>query len=432
MINIDYSNILGGKIGLQNGINERVLNNFCQKHQSYVKEIWQKKNESGYAFLNLPDDQKTLRKIKNFVSDQKKYKWENIVVLGIGGSALGAIALRGSLLGPLYNLNNKPRLFIVDNIDPTHIFNLLKTIKLSKSLFIVISKSGTTTEPMALYALVKEKLKKSFPKNYQKHFVFVTDPKVGLLRKIAKEEKIKTFDIPPGVIGRFSVLSGVGLLPIAFAGADINGILKGAKIMREYIKKSRAKNNPALLLAAIQFLLDRRKGKTMTVIMPYSNYLFRIGDWYRQLLAESIGKNKRSGPTPITALGTTDQHSQLQLYNEGPNNKLIIFLKPLKHCEDLKLGNILPTEMDFLNHQKIGNIIEAAYQGTAESLTQNKRPNLTINLPAINTETIGALLMLFEFQIAILGLLYKVNAFNQPGVEKSKQITKKIISSLNN
>jgi glucose-6-phosphate isomerase len=268
---------------------------------------------------------------------------------------------------------------------------------------------------------------KKFPKDYQKHLVFVTDPKGGLLRKIAKEEKINAFDIPPKIGGRFSVLTNVGLLPCALAGLDIAGLLKGAREMREAIKRSKGMSNPALALAACQYLLDKKKGKVMTVLMPYSNYLFRIGDWYRQLLAESIGKSRGAGPTPINALGTTDQHSQLQLYNDGPNNKFIIFMRVLKHAANPKVGKVLPNEISFLNGKNFTEVIDAAYLGTSQALTKHKRPNVTIEVPKVDARSLGALFMLFEFQVALLGLLYNVNAFNQPGVEHSKQITKKIL-----
>jgi len=165
-------------------------------------------------------------------------------------------------------------------------------------------------------------------------------------------------------------------------------------------------------------------------MMPYSNCLFRFGDWYRQLLAESIGKNISTGPTPITALGTTDQHSQLQLYNEGINNKWFIFLHVIKHMDDPKSGSYLPKELNFLNNKKLGDVIDAAYIGTSEALAKNKRPNITLHIPKVNAEVLGELFMLFEFQVALLGLLYKVDAFNQPGVEQSKIITKKILSKI--
>jgi glucose-6-phosphate isomerase len=427
MISILTKNILAKSIGVSNGIAEQKLASFCEKHDEKVRYVFKHKTKPGYAFTSLPDDAKTLKKIKDYVKAQEKNGWKHIVVMGIGGSALGITAVRDALTS---EFDKGVRLHIADNIDPTYTARLLSSLPLTKTLFVVISKSGTTTEPMVLYSLVREKLVKKFAKNYQKHLVFVTDPKEGLLRKIAKEEGIETFDIPPKIGGRFSVLTAVGLLPLALAGIDVTGLLKGAKEMREAIKRFKGLANPALQLAAIQFLMDRKKGKAMTVLMPYSNYLFRVGDWYRQLLAESIGKNKKTGPTPINALGTTDQHSQLQLYNEGPNNKLIIFMKVLKHAEDPKLADdVLPEAIDFLNGKKMSTVIEAAYAGTAESLAKHKRPNLTLEVPKVDAKHIGALFMLFEFQVALLGLLYKVDAFNQPGVELSKKLTKELLKN---
>lgn len=424
MIHLKIENI--SKVGFLHGLSNERLKAFCEKKNALLENMFQLKNQPGYAFLTLPDDEKNLKSIKKYVSEQKKYGWQNIVVLGIGGSSLGAIAVRDALTS---EFSKGPKLYVVDNIDPAYINELFSHLDLSKSIFVVISKSGTTTETMVQYGLIKERLVKKFPRDYQKHLVFVTDPKGGLLRKIAKEENINTFDIPPKIGGRFSVLTNVGLLPCALAGLDIEGLLAGAKEMREKIKKTKGIENPALLLASAQFLLDKKKGKVMTVLMPYSNYLFRVGDWYRQLLAESIGKNRNAGPTPLSALGSTDQHSQLQLYNDGPNNKFFIFLRVLRHKADPVLGKMLPDEIGFLNGKKFSEIIDASYTGTSTSLTQNKRPNLTIEVPTVDAKNLGALFMLFESQVALLGLLYKVNAFDQPGVEHSKQITKQILSA---
>ena len=426
MLHLNYTNALKKQIGSKHGIGDDVLRNFCDKKKTLVKTIFRNKRKSGYDFINLPDDSTLLRSINKFANDQKRHKWENIVVLGIGGSALGLIAIRDALIP---KFRQKPRLFVIDNIDPDHTAEIFSGINFSKTLFVIISKSGTTTEPMLLYGIVKEKLMKKH-RNYQKHFVFITDSKKGLLRKIGKKESITMLDVPSKVGGRFSVLSSVGLVPAVLAGVDVNGLLKGARMMRELIKSSVAETNPALILAALQYLLDKKRGKSITVLMPYSNALVEVGDWYRQLLAESIGKNEESGPTPIKALGTTDQHSQLQLYTEGPNDKFIIFFRVLKHTSDLKLGEVLPEEIGYLNNKKMSHVIDAAYHGTAESLAHHKRPNVTIELPKINAQNLGALFMLFEFQVAILGLLYKVDAFNQPGVEHSKQITKKLLSEL--
>ena len=414
------------KVGLINGLSEARMRSFCHQKETLVKKIFAMKDQPGYAFTTLPDAAANLKKIKTYVKAQSKYKWSAIVVLGIGGSALGAIAVRDALRS---EFSKGPKLYVLDNIDPSYTAELLGSLDLAKTLFVVISKSGTTTETMIQYGVVKERLVKKFPKNYQKHLVFVTDPKGGLLRKIAKAEKITVFDIPPKIGGRFSVLTNVGLLPCALAGLDVDGLLKGARDMREVIRKSKGVSNPALMLAGAQFLLDKKRGKSMTVLMPYSNHLFRLGDWYRQLLAESIGKNSHSGPTPINALGTTDQHSQLQLYNDGPNNKFFIFMRLLKHSADPKVGKILPAEIGFLNGKKFSQAIDASYRGTSEALTHHKRPNVTIEVPQVDGPRVGSLFMLFEFQVALLGLLYKVDAFNQPGVEHSKQITKKILKA---
>ncbi|HDL90558.1 MAG TPA: glucose-6-phosphate isomerase [Thermodesulforhabdus norvegica] len=422
MLHIQVENLT--KVGRLHGISELGLRNFCDKKQPLVKKVFSLKSKPGYAFLTLPDAEANLKKVKKYVKEQEKNNWKNIVVLGIGGSALGAIAVRDALKS---EFSKGPKLYVLDNIDPAYTAELLDGLNLSRTLFVVISKSGTTTEPMIQYGLVKEILVKKFPKNYQKHLVFVTDPKGGLLRKIAKAEKITAFDIPPKIGGRFSVLTNVGLLPCALAGMEVGNLLKGAREMREAIKRSKGMSNPALALAAAQFILDKKKKKSMTVLMPYSNYLLGMGDWYRQLLAESIGKNRDSGPTPINALGTTDQHSQLQLYSDGPNNKFFIFMRLLKHAKDPKVGNVLPDEIAFLNGKKFSQVIDAAYLGTSKALTRRKHPNVTIEVPKVNAKSIGALFMLFEFQIALLGLLYKVDAFSQPGVEHSKQITKKFL-----
>ena len=417
MIKINYDNILRKKIGFLEGVNEGRLNSFCGKNQKLITQLFKNKNQEGYAFLNLPDDTKVINQIKKMVTQQKKNKWSTIVVLGIGGSALGAIALREALSPTLH-------LIVLDNIDPLQTHQTLESIDLKKSLFVVISKSGTTVEPMTLYGVIKEKLQKKFPKEYQNHFIFVTDPKKGVLRKIGKEEKIPMLDVPAKVGGRFSVLSAVGLLPFALAGGDINKILKGAKMMRGHIRKGSGIENPALLLAGIQYLMDRKKGKNITVMMPYSSHLNKMSDWYKQLLAESIGKNKKTGPTPVSSLGTTDQHSQIQLYNQGPSDKWIMFLKIEKWAKDLKVPKGMPEELNYLEGKKMSEILNAAHHGTAEALTKNGRPNITLELSELNGETIGALIMLLECQVALLGMLYGVNAFDQPGVEAGKKIMK--------
>ncbi len=428
MLYVDFKNALSDEVGAANGIGRRAFLNALQKNQRHLKKIFRSRNKDGYAFLNLPDDRSTLAEIKKWAKGQKKHHWENIVLLGIGGSALGSIALREALNGIYRNPANKPHFFVLDNIDPDHVSNLFSVIRLQKTLFVVISKSGGTVEPMALYGLCREKLAAKKIRNIRKHFVFITGPGENPLRAIGEKEKIDCFSIPPKVGGRYSVLSSVGLLPAVLMGIDADALLKGARKIREMVRKTRPEKNPALILACLQYLLDKKKKKMISVMMPYSNRLFRFGDWYRQLTAESLGKKRSVGPTPVNALGTTDQHSQLQLYNNGPNNKWFIFLRLLKYNNEPKLGDHLPEKLGFLNSKKLNEVIEAAFQGTVGSLTKNRRPNVTIELPKANAESLGMLFMLFEIQVALLGLMYKVDAFDQPGVEASKKITKKLLS----
>lgn len=425
MIKLDLKNVLQKTIGKTHGIDQSELKTFTKKHQASLKVLFKNSAKDGYGFLNLPDDTALLRKIKRFVTTQKKEKWEHIVVLGIGGSALGLIAIHDVLLNP-YSQN--PKLHVVDNVDPVRVSQLMNHLNLNKTLFVVISKSGGTVEPMALYGLASGVMQKRSSKNWQKHFVFITDPKKGLLKPLARKEGITSFEVPSTVGGRFSVLSSVGLVPAALAGVDVEALLKGAKKMREQIKSKKGLENLALTLAGIQYLLDMEKKKMMTVMMPYSTPLFRMGDWYRQLLAESLGKNTKTGPTPIAALGTTDQHSQVQLYREGPNNKWFIFITLKSPSQDVEVGNTLPEEMSFLSGKSLTQIMHAAHQGTSKALADAKRPNVTLSLTKLNEEHLGSLFMLLECQVALMGEMYEINAFNQPGVEAGKIITKQILS----
>ena len=368
-----------------------------------IKKFLKKIAEKKQGFYKILNDKKTLSEINSFAK-KIEGKFSYIVVLGIGGSALGAICLQQSLKHLFENelKNSKtPKLYIIDNIDPVLIKELEDIIDYKKTLFIVITKSGETIETLSQYSYFRKNCEKK-KLDIKNHFVFVTDPKNGDLRKIANKEKITSFGIPKNVGGRFSVLTAVGLLPARLIGIKIEKLLAGAK----KVKKDRA-----FTLAAIQFLLK----KPMTVLMPYSQKLIKFTDWHRQLLAESIGKKFNnsgkiihSGITPINALGATDQHSQLQLYNEGPNDKFVIFIEIKKHEKNI-----------------FGELIKIEKNATAQSLTKNNRPNMTITIDSLTEETLGELLMLFMWETAFLGEFFGINAFDQPGVELSKQLIKK-------
>lgn len=373
-----------------------------------------KAREQG--FPQLPRSKAQLVAVKHLAM-QLQGKFENIVVLGIGGSSLGITCLRDALKGPYWNMHGSPRLFVMDNLDL--IEELEKVIDPDKSLFIVISKSGRTPETMAQYFYFREKVSKE-------NFVFITDPEGGELRRIGYADGIPMLDIPQNVGGRFSVLTAVGLFPAALLGIDIEALLEGAEEMVSSFYKEEYHLNLPFQLAAVQYLLDWKHGIQMTVMMPYSTNLWTLADWYRQLLAESIGK-EGNGLTPIRALGATDQHSQLQLYNEGPTDKLLILMS-LAEAESKTIPEVKNEAMSYLSGVSFHNLMNVEMKATAQALSQYKKPNIHIELPKLDAKELGKLLLLFEGSIAFLGEYYSIDAFNQPGVELSKKLTKESLT----
>ncbi|PIR02954.1 MAG: glucose-6-phosphate isomerase, partial [Candidatus Magasanikbacteria bacterium CG11_big_fil_rev_8_21_14_0_20_43_7] len=280
MLSIDFSNIFAvGSHGMTKK-QFRVQKKHLKKHLAGVQLRAQ-------GFYTVVDDMTTVRDIETFAKSTA-LQYDDIIVLGIGGSSLGTICLRDAL-SHLYGMrpHGVPRLHVLDNIDPTMIKEIQDVIDLKRTLCIVISKSGTTPESMSHYFYFRTCLEKSSLR-VREHIIFVTDPMRGVLREIAMADGIKTFDIPTNVGGRFSVLTSVGLLPAALIGIDIRALLSGARDMRDLFLSPAFTKNLPFQLAVVQHYLDTKRGKTINVMMPYANKLFRFSDWYRQLLAESI------------------------------------------------------------------------------------------------------------------------------------------------
>lgn len=361
----------------------------ARKISEYIKKI----KARGQPFYEVIDDKKIVQEINGYVKSVEN-KFDDIVILGIGGSAVGAKCLKNALAA-----KKAPRLHILDNIDPVFIKETEEKLNFKRTLFIITTKSGKTIETLAQYYYFRKKCK---------NFVFITGKPL--------EKNAKTFKIPENISGRFSILTAVGLLPAKLIGIDIEALLKGAKKMRDkFLSESLEKNLP-FQLALIQYLLNC-EGKNINVLMPYSEKLSGLADWYCQLLAESTGKNG-IGLTPISALGARDQHSGLQLYLDGPDDKLIIFIEIKKYEKDEKIAEFKKTFGELMNIEKMA---------TEKSLSEKKRPNITIKIDKINEETLGELLMLFECSVAFLGEFFGINAFNQPGVERTKTLIKNLL-----
>lgn len=438
MIQLNYNNADASLIGKEHGLEiEKEFKKHQKKIAEVIKDLQSRKDTTGQwlKWMNLGYDEQTLYFIKEFAG-QAKGKFENILVLGIGGSALGGIAVTEALLKPYWNLltpeqrNNMPRIFFVDNIDPDTISGLLEVIDLKKTLVNVITKSGSTAETMSAYMIIKELLQKELGDSYKENIVATTDKSSGILRQLADQEGYKTFVVPDDVGGRFSVFSAVGLLPFALVGIDIDQILQGVRDMDKALSNEDISQNIAAQNALIHYLMEK-KGKNLSVMMPYSSRLKFVSDWYVQLWAESLGKevDKKGkkvnvGPTPLKALGATDQHSQIQLYNEGPNDKLINFIRVGEFDVNLEIPKIFEyTGIGYLGGKTVNELMDAEADSTRVALADYKRPTVTITLPKVNGYYLGQLLYMLEIQTAIAGELYNIDTFNQPGVEQAKNYT---------
>jgi len=435
-ISFDFNNMMAEFVG-EEGIQWEQIKALEPRLNEAATQMVEKRKAGGMDWRELPYNQagvvedilKTAAKIKE--------KFDNFVVLGIGGSALGPIAVQQALNHIYYNELPKekrggcPRLYVMDNIDPERMEALFDVIDIEKTVFNVITKSGSTSETMAQFLLVIDLLKNKLGDRYKEHIIATTDREKGNLIKIAKAEGFKTYYIPAGVGGRFSELSPVGLLPAAVCGIDIEEMLAGAAYMDEIVSKSDVYKNPAYMAATLQFIA-MKSGKNISVMMPYADSLKYMADWYAQLWAESLGKKYDLqgnevfvGQTPVKALGVTDQHSQIQLYTEGPFDKVITFLTVGRYRTELGIpeGYEDIPAVSFLGGHSFNELIHAEQMATEYALLKAKRLNRTISLPEVNAFTVGQLLYFMEVETAFVGELLNINAFDQPGVEEGKNAT---------
>lgn len=376
------------------------------------------------GFYQVIDDESVVEEVLVY-ADSVKGKFDDVLLLGIGGSSLGPITIRDCFQN--FVTGTIPRLHVLENIDPDFLADVVESVDLARTLVLVVTKSGGTPETLAEYMWLRSLFDQA-DLAASVHFVFVTDPEKSFLLPIAKRDNIKTFAIPENVGGRFSVLTPVGLLPAALMGIDIQQMLQGAQNMRESFLSEDFEKNLPYQVALAQFGLYK-KGKTNVVMMPYSTKLRSFAAWYTQLLAESTGKfdadGKNVGLTPIPSLGATDQHSQLQLFAEGPNDKQILFLNILEFGKDIDIPlTESGDKVDFLEGKSFAQLLHAEQKGTAASLTERNRPNAAIIIPSLTPETLGELFMLFEGATAFLGEFLNIDAFDQPGVERSKVLTR--------
>lgn len=366
------------------------------------------------GFFRLPENRDFLKASQEVHNHFKQKKY--FIHIGIGGSALGP----EMLLSALYN-NAGVEFIFVNNIDPDDLERKLEKVDIKEALIYVVSKSGTTAETVAAMAILMNCLNDCgvSQDQYKDYFVFCTDPVKGELRKLSKEWGVKTLDIPSNVGGRYSVLTPVGILPALFAGIDVQDILEGAEDIKKHLLDPKIGKDFFELAFFLRDLHDL--GIHQTVIMPYSSLLKEYSAWFVQLWAESLGKEGK-GLTPIPAYGATDQHSQMQLFMEGPNDKAMLLIEVEKfHC-DYSLKNSLSGEsFKNLASFSLSQLMKAEFEGTLTALKENGRHVVHLKIPCVQEEYVGQLILFAECLTVMVGELLKVDPFNQPGVEAGKK-----------
>lgn len=436
-LRIDYGNLLAPRV--EGGTDPDALEGPLAEHFRGAHAVLENRREAGeLGFLDLPYATEGLERVQELADGFGQW-FEDVVVLGIGGSGLGASALEQALLGPHWNdrsvdeRDHFPRLHVVDNPDPFTFRSLLGRVDPARTLFNVVSKSGATAETMAQYLAARGWVEEAVGTDKARgHFLFTTDARAGALREIGEAEDIPMLAVPENVGGRFSVLSAVGLLPAAVCGIDIAALLRGAADMEDRCRGDDLRANPAGLLATLLHDADRSQGRHIHVLMPYSDRLRPTALWFQQLWSESLGKGRTvdgaerpTGPTPLAAVGATDQHSMLQLFMEGPHDKVVVFVA----VEDMEASVPIPPlhgdvpAIAYLGGSSLERLLASERTATAEALRRAGRPNATITLPRVGPEELGQLFMLLQIATVHAGALYDVDPLDQPGVELSKRLT---------
>jgi glucose-6-phosphate isomerase len=437
VIALDYVRLMKDGLDGNHGISRNRLGELKDQFGAIQSEVQRRREAGEYGFYGLVDQAATVHEIKTFAEGLGQAH-DHVLVLGIGGSALGTKALLNALRPPAWNeLDDEgrdffPRLTVLDNVDPISVSAALRRIDPRRVLVNVISKSGGTAETMAQYLVVRAWLEEALGAAVYRHLVFTTDPTRGALRELARREGIATLDVPPAIGGRFSVLSPVGLLPAALVGIDIEGLLDGARQAIERSQSADLLQNPAALYAALHWAADRDLGASINVLMPYSDRLREFGEWYRQLWAESLGKREdrqgktvHVGPTPLVAIGATDQHSQVQLFMEGPFDKVITFVAVEKVEEEVPIPerSDLPPDLAYLPGHSLAELLRVELEATASALAQSGRMSCTLRFPDLSARTLGEAIMFFQLATGFAGAWYGIDPFNQPGVELGKRLT---------
>lgn len=436
-IRLDFGNLLASRV--DGGVGDELLSGaLADRFRKAHADVEELRSTGVLGFYDLPYAADTVDRVVELADGFGQW-FQDVVVLGIGGSGLGAVSLKEALLGPGWNDRSEesrdhfPRLHVIDNPDPVTLAALLDRLEPAQTMFNVVSKSGATAETMAQYLVARGWIEAAVGADKARgHFLFTTDPAAGALRQIGEPEDIPMLPVPENVGGRFSVLSPVGLLPAAVCGVDPRALLAGAADMVDRCATDELLKNPAGVLAALLHHADTEMGKGIHVLMPYSDRLRPVALWFQQLWAESLGKavtrsgaKAETGPTPLASIGATDQHSLMQLFMEGPRDKVVLFVGVDDVGTSMEIPDRHPgiASIAYLGGHTLEELLDAERAASAEALRLRGRPNATLHLPRVDEESLGQLFMLFQIATVYAGALYDVNPLDQPGVELGKRLT---------
>jgi glucose-6-phosphate isomerase len=420
-VTFDYQNMMEGEGGLRSGELDEI--------QPRLREAADELRGDPPGFMRLPKTAEYAEASARVAGEVHSSGATDFIHVGIGGSALGPMAVHKALNHPYYNAlsgedRRGPRMHFAENTDPATLSAILDLADPEGTFVNVVTKSGSTAETMANFLVIRGVLIDALGDfGFQGRTIATTDPEEGFLKQITDREDMKVLPIPADVGGRFSVLTPVGLLPAAVAGLDIDALLAGAAQCVDEVNEQ-GSEHPAVVGAAMHYLMDTARGRNVRVMMTYADALERLAAWFVQLWAESLGKDGK-GSTPHGAVGTTDQHSQVQLYMQGPEDKVIEIVEVEEHPRDLTIPEAYEDleGVGYLGGHTMAELLNVECNATRRALTEAGHPNSTIKLAATNEENLGYVFQALEVQTAIAGSLYGVNAFDQPGVEAGKNIT---------
>lgn len=422
MLNLDVTGSLAKIITPSMGVTDQEITGLRTSIKRFVGDIKAETKNGDHTWTQDIYNEMAVKTVKEIARRVKKEGIQTVVWIGIGGSGLGPRVIQEVLETP-----HTVEFILIDTIDPAALQLYLEIIDWKQTLVVVVSKSGETLETMSAFFLYWDALKKARGSKAASRVIALTDPEKGYLHDISVAHGFEILPIPRGTGGRYSIFTPVGLLPLALLDGDVDEFMKGAIDMEELCQKESIEENPAAQLASFQFLLETKKGYNVRVVMPYSNRLQSLSRWNQQLIAESLGKNEVFNPIPLAAVGTQDQHSLLQQWMQGPRKFWHLFIREVE-----KPRVFVPTELDdewaSIAGKSFGQILDALNDGTAKGLTAAKRPHLSISLTRLDEYHLGQLFYCLLSEVVLLGKLYRIDPYGQPGVELSKKFAKEILT----